>query len=172
MAPTGEYETTGDDIVHVPVPKRFLATVYRALGDAMVTNGDSLAEGPMAGRNLIDLIVEAAKAIDADRRAVSLPSLYNAYRRMFPNVGKGHTRGSFDATVTYACINMRSRFPDAKNRRQKAAWLTDPHFKRVARGKYMLLSDQENRRFLQAVQREQPLVFQDEFDVDDLPVEE
>ena len=67
---------------------------------------------------------------------------------------------------------MRSRFPEAKNRRHRAPWLTQPHFKRVARAQYMLLSAQEKARFLQAVQQDDPMVYQDEFDVDGLPAQE
>ncbi|MDB5075066.1 MAG: hypothetical protein JWO42_1245, partial [Chloroflexi bacterium] len=171
VATMSEPETTEADIVHVPVPKHLLGTVYRALADAMATPGGAEAEGLVEGRNMVELVVDAGQAIDADQRPVSLTDLYNAYRRMYPNVGKGSSRGSFDATVNYYCINMRSRFPDAKNRRNKAAWLTNPAFKRVARGQYMLLTEQEKGRFLQAVEQNQPLVYEDEFDVDDLFIE-
>ena len=77
---SGEHQTTDDDIVHVPVPKHLLATVYRALADAMASDGDTAAESSVGGRSMIDLIVEAAQHIGADERLVSLTDLYNSYR--------------------------------------------------------------------------------------------
>src|SRR5205085_1623037 len=99
---------------------------------------------PSAGkRNLIDLIVTVAYGIGADRHPVSLGELHAAYLRAYPGVGKGASRASFDATVNYHCINMRSRFPDARNPHKPAYWLARPIFKRVARARYMLLSEEE-----------------------------
>jgi len=176
MAMMSERETDGDDIVHVPVPKRLLPAVYRVLADAMAptASGDTVtrngvpAEAQVVNRNMIDLIVEAARQIGADRWPMSLTDLYNAYRQAYPGIGKGATRGSFDATVNYHCINMRSRFPDTNDRRKPAYWLSRPVFKRVARAQYMLLSNEELAHFRAAVENDNPLVYEDQFDLADL----
>ena len=172
---TRESETSGDEIVHVPVPKRFLPAVYRALAEAMTATtgvGKSVSESreeyPTGRRNLIDLIRQAAVGIDADQRPVSLAELHAAYIRAYPGVGKGTSRGSFDATVNYHCINMRSRFPDARDRHKSANWLSQPVFKRVSRAQYMLLSPQEVAQFRRALEEGTSLVYEDEYDVTDL----
>jgi hypothetical protein len=99
---------------------------------------------------------------------VSLVELHDAYMRAYPGVGKGTTRGSFDATANYHCINMRSRFPDANDRHEAAYWLSQPAFKRVARARYMLLSAEEIAQFRRCVEQDRPLVYADEYDVADL----
>ncbi len=180
MTMVSERGIDSDDLVQVAVPRRLLPAVYRVLADAMApTSLASAATGSHmptdtqgVNRNLIDLIVEAATRIGADRQAVSLTELYNAYRNAYPGVGKGSTRGSFDATVNYHCINMRSRFPDANNRRKAAYWLSRPAFKRVARGRYMLLSDDEMSGFQRSVAEDHPLVYADDYDVADLAPKE
>ncbi len=175
-----ERETDGDDIVNVPVPKRLLPAVYRVLADGMAGSGvedvtrrsHMLTETQVVNRNMIDLIVESAHHIGADRRPISLTDLYNAYRQVYPGVVKGATRGSFDATLNYHCINMRSRFPNVSNRRKPANWLSRPVFKRVARAQYMLLSNEEIARFHHAVEEDNPVVYADEYDVADLGQDE
>jgi hypothetical protein len=171
-----ERDTDSDEIVLVPVPRRLLPAVYRVLADAMASTAAATTvpgisvrvEDQVINRNLIDLIVDSARHIGADRRPVSLTDLYNAYRQAFPGVVKGASRGSFDATVNYHCINMRSRFPDANDKRKSATWLSRPVFKRVARAQYMLLTDEEISRFQRAVDRGDPLVYADEYDVAEL----
>lgn len=174
--PTSERNFVGDELVQVAVPRRLLPAVYRMLADAMApTSSDPAMSGShtpaqalAADRNLIDLIREAALRIGADQQPVSLTEIYNAYRQAFPGIGKGNARGSFDATVNYHCINMRSRFTDANDRRKPAYWLSRPAFKRVARGRYMLLSDQEKSWFQHAVAEESRLIYADEYDVAEL----
>ncbi len=171
-----ERDTDSDNLVQVAVPRHLLPAVYRVLADAMaptplghtMTNSPMRVETPAVNRNLIDLIMDVATQIGADRRPVSLTELYNAYRQAYPGIGKGNARGSFDATVNYHCINMRSRFPDASDRRKPAYWLARPTFKRVARGRYMLLSDDEIRRFQRSVAEDSPMVYADDYDVADL----
>jgi hypothetical protein len=176
MAKMREHETDGDEIIQVPVPKRLLPAVYRVLADAMAplaASTEPRSQTPpvshVVNRNLIDLIAESARHIGADRRPVSLTDLYNAYRQTYPGVVKGATRGSFDATVNYHCINMRSRFPDVSDKRKSANWLSRPIFKRVSRAQYMLLSDDEIMRFHHAVAKDASIVYTDEYDVDKLP---
>jgi len=181
MMIASERDTDGDNLVQVAVPQRLLPAVYRVLADAMAPIApDNAAVGAptptrtqQVNRNLIDLIVDAATRIGADQEAVSLTRLYNAYRTDYPGIEKGIARGSFDATVNYHCINMRSRFPDANDRRKKSAyWLSRPAFKRVSRGRYMLLSDDEISRFLRYVKEDHPLIYADQYDVADLaPIE-
>jgi hypothetical protein len=160
----------GDDLVSVPVPKRFLPAVYRALAEAMAAEaaGGTPLEPRAGKRNLIDLIVTVAYGIGADRHPVALGELHAAYLRAYPGVGKGASRASFDATVNYHCINMRSRFPDAHNPRKPAYWLARPIFKRVARARYMLLSEEEIALFRRCVEEGNPLVYAEEYDVADL----
>jgi len=171
---------TNDEIIHVPVPKHLLPAVYRLLADGMTSASTHaismipvpLAESYVARRNMIDLIVDSAGQIGAARQPVSLTDLYTAYRQAYPDIGKGITRGSFDATVNFYCINMRSRFPNKNVPRKHASWLSQPVFKRVARARYMLLSPDEVARFRYAIAHDNPLIYQDEFDVADLaPVE-
>ncbi|GCE09305.1 toll/interleukin-1 receptor domain-containing protein [Dictyobacter aurantiacus] len=117
-------------------------------------------------RNMIDLIVEAAFKISADKQSVSLANLYDEYMNSNPGISKGSTHASFDATVNYHCINMRSRFSDVRKRYQKNAyWITKPLFKRVSRGRYMLLSQEEVTAFQKCVQNNVPLIYEDEYDV-------
>ncbi len=173
-------DTDGDDLVQVAVPRRLLPAIYRVLADAMAptplegatTKSFVPAGAEVLNRNLIDLIMEAARQIGTDQRPVSLTELYNAYRQAYPGVGKGSARGSFDATVNYHCINMRSRFPDVNDRRKPAYWLSRPAFKRVARGRYMLLSDDEISRFQRSVAEDHPLVYADDYDIADLAPKE
>ena len=106
--------------------------------------------------------------IGADRHPVSLGELHAAYLRAYPGVGKGASRASFDAKVNYHCINMRSRFHDARNPHKPAYWLARPIFKRVARARYMLLSEEEIALFRRCVEESNPLVYAEEYDVADL----
>lgn len=167
-----ELDAKEDEIVYVPVPRRLLPAFYQALAAAWaeVSAGEPLAQQGQgtAKRNLIDLIVKVASGIGADRHTVSLTELYDAYMRAYPGIGKGTTRGSFDATVNFHCINMRSRFPDVADKRRRAYWLSRPAFKRVARARYMLLSSEEIARFRHCVETNNPLIYEDEYEVADL----
>ena len=176
VATMGEQEMSSDEIVQVPVPRHLLAEVYRVLADGMAPATGSSRQGepefPIAGqrtkRNMIDLIVEVARRMGADQHPVSLADLRNAYLRAYPGIGKGKTCESFGTKVNWYTINMRSRFPDHKDRQKPAAWLWQPSFKRVARGRYMLLSDEEIARFRRCVAQNDPMVYEDEYDVDKL----
>lgn len=160
----------GDDLVNIPVPKRFLSAVYRALAEAMAAEaaGGTPLEPRAGKRNLIDLIVAVAHGIGADHHPIALGELHAAYLRAYPGVGKGASRASFDATVNYHCVNMRSRFPDASNPRKPAYWLTQPVFKRVARARYMLLSADEVAAFRRLVAADDPAIYAEEYDAADL----
>ena len=164
-----------DDVVYVPVPRRLLPVLYGALAKAMGESDESDLSGSlaMAGpertkRNLIDLMIPVAYGVDAHHHPASLPELHEAFLRAYPGIGKGETRGSFDATLNYHCINMRSRFPAPANKQRPASWLSRPVFKRVERARYMLLSDEEIARFRRCVEANRPLVYEDEYDVADL----
>jgi hypothetical protein len=104
----------------------------------------------------------------ADQHPVSLADLQNAYLRAYPGIGKGKTSDGFAAKVNRHTINMRSRFPDRKDRQKPVPWLWQPTFKRVAREPYMLLSDEEIARFRRCVAQNDPMVYEDEYDVDKL----
>lgn len=176
MSMISEQEAGLDEIVHVPVPRRYLPTVIRALADAMspaVSNAAPAALGALVElrtgrRNMIDLIIKVAHELGADERPVSLAELHHAYMRAYPGIGKGSTRGAFDATINYHCINMRSRFPNVRDRHKPAYWLSRPVFKRVGYGQYELLSGEEITRFRRSVEEDNPLVYKDEYNIADL----
>jgi hypothetical protein len=63
---------------------------------------------------------------------------------------------------------MRSRFPDPADKQKPASWLSKPVFKRVERARYMLLSDEEIAWFHRCVEKNHPLVYEDEYDVANL----
>jgi hypothetical protein len=176
------YEQDSDDeIVLVPVPKRYLSAVYRVLAENMspartvaIAGTNELRHAASErGENMIDLIVKVAHQMNADRQPVSLSQLHNAYLQAYPGIGKGNTPDSFSATINFYTINMRSRFPDIRDKRKQAAWLLKPTFKRVGRGQYMLLSSAEIARFKKSVERaddtDDPQIYHDNYDVDALP---
>jgi hypothetical protein len=164
-----------DDIVYVPIPQRLLPTFYRMFPTVMeeAARQAAVAEPVSATEqrnlNVIDLGIKAAYEIGADRHPISLAELHDAYLRANPGIGKGLTRNSFDATINFHCINMRARFPDPANKQKHPApWLTHPAFKRVARGRYMLLSPDEFVLFRQHVEENDPRVYADEYSIEDL----
>ncbi|EFH88942.1 hypothetical protein [Ktedonobacter racemifer] len=165
-----EFTKNDTDIVYVPVPRQLLPLIYETIAQAQKEAAGNTNKGPgiLSKRNLVDLIIEVAGKIGADRRPVSLTELYEAYIQTNPGIGKGGTRGSFDATLNYHCINMRSRFPDIKDKKKSAYWLSKPAFKRVKRAYYMLLSTEEIAQFHRCVEVDSPLVYMDEYNVDDL----
>jgi hypothetical protein len=172
-----EQEYNGDDIVQVPVPRRLLPAVFRVLADGMAPAATGVAiptdDIPDAAsptrQNMIDLIIKVARQIKADRQPVSLGQLHSAYLRAYPGIGKGNTLAGFSATVNYHTINMRSRFIDKDDpRKRPASWLSQPAFKRVSRGQYMLLSDEEINRFRRCVDKDDPQIYEDDYNVDDL----
>jgi TIR domain len=120
--------------------------------------------------NIIDLSIEVARQIGADKHPICLADLHTAYLYANPGITKGIMRNSFDAAINYHCINMRSRFPDPRHKQKLASWLSRPLFKRVARARYMLLSPDEISLFHQRVKEGDPRVYEDEFVVDDLVI--
>ena len=169
-----DIEFNNDEIVYVPVPRRLLPALYQTLAAALAEPPDddeTASSNAVSGetkRNLIDLIVKVAYEIEANLHPVSLSELYAAYQHAYPGIGKGSSRGSFDATVNYHCINMRSRFPYINDKRKTAYWLTRPAFKRIGRGRYILLSQEEIAWFRRAIEEDNPLIYTDEYDVADL----
>jgi hypothetical protein len=155
-----------NDIVYVPVPHRFLPAVYQALAAVIASElADALEHSAGAGkRTIIDLVMPVASGIGADRHSVSLEDLHEAYLRAYPGIGKGVTRDSFAATISYHCINMRSRFPDASQKQKRADWITRPVFKRVGWGQYMLLSPEELEAFHFLWERNHPGIYADEYE--------
>lgn len=117
---------------------------------------------------VIDLSIKAALELGADKHPISLADLHKAYLRANPGITKGITRDSFDATIGYSTINMRSRFFYPNDKRRRTTWLTRPVFKRVAPGRYMLLSPDEIQMFHKRVEEDDPRIYQDEYNVDDL----
>ncbi len=116
---------------------------------------------------MIYLILETARRLGLDRAPRGLTELHRAYLQDHPGTTVGRSQGSFDATLNLHVINMRSRFPKPREPRARANWLSRPLFKRVAPGRYMLLTAPELAWFREAVARNEPLVFRDEFEIPD-----
>ena len=172
MATSAREGGTGEGIVYVPVPQYLLPTVYRVLAQALTDPAAVImgTDDVGAERAMIDLIVAAAgePALAADTQPVALSALYDAYRRAYPSIGMGVTRVSFERCVLAHCINVPARFPDATAPREAALWLTQPLFKRVATGDYMLLSDEERGRFRRCVDADSAVVYAEAYDIADL----
>jgi hypothetical protein len=163
-----------DEFVYVPIPHRLLPEYCRWLPSVMVETTEremvaaSIPDTQRRNLNVIDLSIDAAREIGADQHPVSLADLHAAYLRANPGIGKGTTQDSFGATINYHTINMRSRFPDRGHKQKLASWLSRPVFKRVAYGRYMLLSPNELALFQQRVEVGDPRIYEDEFDINDL----
>jgi hypothetical protein len=123
---------------------------------------------PNPEERLITLIVSVARKIGADHKEVSLKEIRETYEGAYPHIGKGKAPGSLDATLNYHCINMKSRFPDPRDKKRKTYWQEEPFFKRVSRGRYMLLSKDEIVRFRKCLEADHPLVYEDDYDVAEL----
>jgi hypothetical protein len=98
-------------------------------------------ERPRAPGRVIDRILVIALQLGADQRPVRLQELREAYCARWPE----SAAGSFDATLNYHTINMRSRFPKPKDPKTEAAWMREPLFQRTGRGAYQLLSGRAGR---------------------------
>ena len=163
-----------DDIVYVPIPQHLLSTFYRifptVMGEAASQEqaAEPLPETEPRKFNMIDLSIKAAYEIGADHHPISLSELHAAYIRANPGIGKGRSRNSFDATINFHCINMRARFSEPANKQRLASWLTRPTFKRVSRGRYMLLSPDEIESFKRLVEEGDPRIYEDEYTIEDI----
>jgi hypothetical protein len=169
-----------DDIVYVPIPRPLLPAFYRIFPTIMeeAAKQETVAESapvstsiPAIERqnlSIIDLTIKVAHEIGADQHPISLAELHEAYLHANPGIGKGRTRNSFDATINFHTINMRARFPNPTERKRSAPWLAKPAFKRLTRGRYMLLSPDEIALFHQRVGENDPHIYEDEYNVDDL----
>jgi hypothetical protein len=121
---------------------------------------------PSPGRGnltMIDLGIEAARKLRADRHSVSVTDLHTVYLRDNPGIEKGRTIDSFSTTIAYHTINMHSRFPDPAHKQKLTLWLSRPVFKRVAYGQYMLLSPEELALFRRLVEVGDPRIYEDEY---------
>lgn len=163
-----------DEFVYVPIPHHLLPEYCRWLPAVMVRTTEreigsaSIPDTQRRNLNVIDLSINAAREIGADQHPVSLADLHAAYLRANPGIGKGTTQDSFGATINYHTINMRSRFPNRSHKQKPTSWLTRPVFKRVAYGRYMLLSPDELALFHRRVEEGDPRIYEDEYDIDDL----
>lgn len=167
--------SSNSDFVYVPIPPRLLPAFNKWLA-AMMEQTEERKENPMPVANnpkdhlkIIDLGIEVAREIGADKHSVSLAELHSAYLRVNPGIAKGKTLDSFGATINLHTINMPSRFPDPRNPHKPVSWLSRPVFKRVAYGQYALLSPHEIDRFHQLVAKNDPRIYRKEYyDFDDL----
>jgi hypothetical protein len=115
----------------------------------------------MSEPRVADLMVQVALRLGADRRPVSPTALHRTYLKEFPQTRVGRSIEGFAATLGYHCINTRSRFPDPADKRRPADWQRRPLFKRVARGRYMLLSDAEIECFRRCLEQSLAIVYVD-----------
>jgi hypothetical protein len=169
----GGHMNTNLEYINVTIQERHYVKFlrwYQALLESDEQEREAIGVPDTQRRNLnvIDLAFDAAHMIGADQRPVSLSELHEAYLQMNPSIGKGVTRESFGATINFHTINMRSRFPDANNKKRPAPWLSRPVFQRVTHGKYKLLSEAEIERFRYRVEQDDTRIFQDEYDLTDL----
>jgi len=167
-------QSSNDEYVYVPIPPRLLPAFYQWFATAMEENSEEkrvpapTPNVPKRKDNIIDLSVDAARAIGADHHPVSLSDLHAAYLRANPGISKGTTLDGFGATIGYYTINMKSRFFYPNDKKKSAPWLKEPKFKRVAYGQYKLLSPDEERLFKQRVDEDDERIYQDQYDIDDL----
>lgn len=166
--------SNNDEFVYVPLPPRLLPAFYRWVATIMGESGEEkkapvLTPDPQKrNATIIDLAINAARDIGAEHFPVSLADLHAAYLRTNPGISKGTTLDSFGATINYHTINMRSRFPDPHNKRKLANWLSRPLFKRVSYGQYMLLDSYQLETFQQYIEKDDPSIYQDEYDADNV----
>lgn len=111
--------------------------------------------------NIIDLAVEAAKQLEADRDIVRLAEIRNKASKI---AGKDIQSGSFDATLNYHTINMRSRFmkPNIRDKGDSTDWKNRPEFYREGRGLYRLLTDEEKEIILKLIRMDNQVIYKDE----------
>lgn len=121
-----------------------------------------------AAMSMIDSTVEAARRVGAQHRPVRLREIHESYLEMKPDAIVGRSLDSFAATLNFHCINMRSRFPNPRDRRVNASWITRPLFKRVDRGFYMLLSESELCGFRHWIEQNDERAWRDEYDAEEL----
>ena len=69
---------------------------------------------------MIDLILETAQRLGLAVAPRGLTDLHRAYLRDHPDTTVGRSQNSFDATLNYHVINMRSRFPKPREPRARA----------------------------------------------------
>jgi hypothetical protein len=111
---------------------------------------------------VIDRLEEVAREMGADRKVVTLAELCEVYRKRYPSE-PGSGEDSLAATLNMHTINMRSRFPNPREPKTPGPWLKRPLFKRVDRGEYRLLSEAELGWFREAIERDNPFIWRDEF---------
>ena len=75
---------------------------------------------------------------------------------------------SLAATIAYHTVNMRSRFPNAGDPHKVASWMSEPRFYRTRPGYYRLLTSEEQQVFKDAIAKQVPLVFSDEWTLAEL----
>ncbi len=116
---------------------------------------------------LIDYVVQAARKAGAETQAVRLSELFRSFREQFPDLQKGSSEDSYNATLNFYTINMKSRW-NRQISEEAQPWVREPLFKRVGRGLYMLLLADEIAAFHRAWAAGDPLVRSDEFEVEEL----
>ena len=111
---------------------------------------------------VIDGALEVACKLGADEHPVSISELFQAYSMAFPERA-GQTFDSFAASLNFHCVNMQSRFPKPQEPKRTAGWMTRPLFKRVSRGAYQLLTQDELAWFRKALAEGDEMVFRAEY---------
>lgn len=137
---------------------------WRSLGASELTTRAALPPVPRKRETVIDGLLEVACELGADEQPVALGDLFAAYVAAFPERA-GQKEDSFSATLSYHCVNMRSRFPRPKEPTALAAWMSRPLFKGVRRGWYQLLSEADLAWFRRALAEGDERVFLPEYDL-------
>ncbi|MCK4966477.1 DUF91 domain-containing protein [bacterium] len=114
-----------------------------------------------------EMTVKVLKKIDLNYNGVKSKSIYNEFVKMFPQYST-KSKESFNADLNYHCINMRSRFPDPRNKRIKCAWQNNPLFYRISKGFYRLLKDDEKKLFKKALELNLPIIYEEEYTIKEL----
>lgn len=112
---------------------------------------------------LINLIVEAAKILNAEYQPVQLSSVREKVLSL--DRKQRYKESSYNAELNYHTINMKSRFFDKKEKESGAAarWKSEPYFYRTSPGFYRLLSDEDKRIFNLALKNDLDIVYKDEY---------
>jgi Cdc6-like AAA superfamily ATPase len=115
---------------------------------------------------LIDLLVKAAKELNAENQPVRLSAIEK--RASDLDIDNHFKRSSYSATLNFHTVNMQSRFSDPKNPKKKVLWITEPYFTRTDPGMYKLLNKNELEIFNKAINSDTDLVYRSSYDFNDL----
>ena len=118
-------------------------------------------------KTTLQMTVETMKKIDPYYKGVRIKVIFDEFIKLYPEFSSKRY-DSFSADLAYHCINIRSRFPDYKNKKQKYVWQSNPLFYRIYTGIYRLLKEDEIKLFKKAIDKDLPLIYEDEYTIEEL----